>query len=146
MNMTVAPIETSCAGTGLTTGSRPMKRVLVVDDNQWMHQAIMGCLKEHGAPITVSTAGSGSEALDMMQAGDFDMLVADVDLPDMNGYQLIDRVRLQRPTLSFMVTTDDCPKKVVKLLTPPGGYRWIEKPHDARAIAILVRHELDRLA
>ena len=146
MHMTVAPIETSFAGPGLTTGSRPMKRVLVVDDNQWMHQAIMCRLKEHGAPITVATAGNGSEALDMMLSGDFDMLVVDVDLPGMNGYQLIDRVRLQRPTLSIMVTTDDCPAKVTELLTPPRVYRWIERPRDARTIAVLVRPELDRLA
>jgi DNA-binding response OmpR family regulator len=64
----------------------------------------------------------------------------------MNGYELIDQVRQQRPVMPIMVTTDDCSLKVVELLTSLGVNRWIEKPFDGKTIAKAVRTELDRLA
>jgi len=123
-----------------------MKRVLVVDDNQWIREALSDRLKEHLGDIAVTAASNGREALDIMTTGAVDMLITEVDLPGMNGYELIDQVRQQRPVMPIMVTTDDCSLKVVELLTSLGVNKWIEKPFDGKTIAKAVRTELDRLA
>ncbi len=123
-----------------------MKRVLVVDDNRWIREALSDRLQEQLCDIAVAAAGNGREALDIMTTDPVDMLITEVDLPGMNGYELIDQVRQQRPVMPIMVTTDDCSLKVVELLTSLGVNRWIEKPFDGKTIAKAVRTELDRLA
>lgn len=123
-----------------------MKRVLVVDDNRWIREALSDRLKEQLEDISVTAAGSGREALDIMTTDGVDMLITEVDLPGMNGYELINEVRQQRPVMPIVVTTDDCSLKVVELLTSLGVNRWIEKPFDGKTIAKAVRTELDRLA
>jgi two-component system response regulator FlrC len=117
-----------------------------VDDNRGTRDALTNRLKEYLADVTVVAAGDGSEALDIVSAGAIDMLITEVDLPGMDGYELIGLVRRQRPAMPIMVTTDDCSKKVVELLASLGVDWWIEKPFEGRAIAAVVRNELDRLS
>jgi DNA-binding response OmpR family regulator len=123
-----------------------MKSVLLVDDNPWIREALTDRLKEHLGDIAVTATGTGREALDIVTTRPVDMLITEVDLPGMNGYELIDQVRQQRPAMPIMVTTDDCSLKVVELLTNLKVNRWIEKPFDGKTIAAAVRTELDRLA
>lgn len=123
-----------------------MKRVLLVDDNRLVRKAVRDRLMEHLSDVTVAAAGDGREALDIIRTtGAVDMLITEVDLPGMNGYELIGQVRRQT-SMPIMVTTDDCSQKVVQLLTSLGVNRWIEKPFDGKTIAAAVRTELDHLA
>jgi DNA-binding response OmpR family regulator len=124
-----------------------MKRVLLVDDNRLVRKAVRDRLMEHLSDVTVAAAGDGREALDIIKTtGGVDMLITEVDLPGMNGYELIGQVRRQKSSMPIMVTTDDCSQKVVQLLTSLGVNRWIEKPFDGKTIAAAVRTELDQLA
>ena len=66
-------------------------RVLVVDDMVAIREVVAGILERHGA--TVSAAGSGEEALDLLQEWRPDVLVSDLDMPDKDGYWLIAQVR-----------------------------------------------------
>jgi DNA-binding response OmpR family regulator len=122
-----------------------MKKVLLVDDNRWICKAVADRLKEYLTDVTVTAAGTGREALDMITSGPFDMLITEVDLPGMDGYELIGQVRQRRPAMPIMVTTDDCSLKVVELLMTLGVNRWIEKPFDGQTIAAAVRSELEQL-
>ncbi len=122
-----------------------MKNVLLVDDNPWIREAMMDCLKQHLGDIKVTSTGDGREALDIVSNRPVDMLITEVDLPGMNGYELIDGVRQQRPAMPIVVTTDDCSLKIVELLTSLGVNRWVEKPFDGKTIAAAVRTELDRI-
>jgi CheY-like chemotaxis protein len=124
---------------------KAMKRILLVDDNCGTRDALTNRLKEYLADVTVTAAGNGNEALDIITTGSIDVLITEVDLPGMDGYELIGLVRQQRPAMPIMVTTDDCSKKVVELLTSLGVNWWIEKPFEGRAIAAVVRNELDQL-
>jgi len=124
---------------------KTMKRILLVDDNRGTRDALTKRLKEYLADVSVTAAGNGNEALDIITTGSIDMLITEVDLPGMDGYELIGLVRQQRPAMPIMVTTDDCSKKVVELLTSLGVNWWIEKPFEGRAIAAVVRNELDQL-
>jgi len=120
----------------------PMKRVLLVDDNRWIRKALRDRLMEHLDGVTITAAGDGREALEIMTTDPVDMLITEIDLPVMNGYELIGQARQQRPGMPIVVTTDDCSQKVVELLTSLGVNRWIEKPFDGKTIAAAVRTEL----
>ncbi len=66
-------------------------RVLVVDDDEDARDVLKAVLENYGAEVT--TAASGKQALDFLAADKFDVLVSDINMPGIDGYELIRRVR-----------------------------------------------------
>ncbi len=66
-------------------------RVLVVDDESDARELIAAVLTGRGAEVV--TLGSASEALEEMERQRFDVLVSDIGMPEMDGYELIEKVR-----------------------------------------------------
>lgn len=68
--------------------SKDVNRLLVVEDNEVAHQAIISMFEERG--IEVQLAVSGKDALEKIQKTSFDCMVLDLDLPDMKGFELLE--------------------------------------------------------
>ena len=66
-------------------------RILVVDDHRMMLNILRFTLQRAG--FTVSTARNGRAAWELVQAEDFDLLITDYQMPEMNGEMLIQQVR-----------------------------------------------------
>jgi len=66
-------------------------RVLVVDFERDTRELVAAVLTMHGAEVI--SVGSATEALDRMKRQRFDLLISDIRMPEMNGYDLISRVR-----------------------------------------------------
>ena len=71
-------------------------RVLVVDDDEQGRHVIAAQLDDHGAYVLA--AGSAAAALDLLQRERVDVLLADIAMPDEDGYTLIRRVRAMYPS------------------------------------------------
>ena len=69
-------------------------KALVVDDSETVRQAIIRILEDHG--YLVDQAVDGREGLDAARAGNFDLIVTDVDMPRMNGLDLVAEIRRDR--------------------------------------------------
>ena len=66
-------------------------RVLVVDDERDTRELVAAVLTTCGAEVV--SVGSATEALDQMERQRFDLLISDIGMPEMNGYDLISRIR-----------------------------------------------------
>jgi CheY-like chemotaxis protein len=66
-------------------------RVLVVDDERDTRELVAAVLTTCGAEMV--SVGSAGEALDQMERQRFDLLISDIGMPEMNGYDLISRIR-----------------------------------------------------
>ena len=66
-------------------------RVLLVDDSQAMRTFVEAALEDEG--IEVEAASGGAEALRLMPQQAFDLLITDINMPDINGLELIKFVR-----------------------------------------------------
>jgi PAS domain S-box-containing protein len=66
-------------------------RVLVVDDERDTRELVAAVLTTCGAEVV--SVGSAAEALDQMERQGFDLLISDIGMPEMNGYDLIGRIR-----------------------------------------------------
>jgi CheY-like chemotaxis protein len=79
--------------------------ILVVDDDPGIREALREALELEG--YQVALAGTGSQALAMMESSPPDLVLLDLMIPDLNGWQVIERMR-RSPRLSgipvFVVT------------------------------------------
>jgi CheY-like chemotaxis protein len=72
---------------------RPNKSLLVVEDNESQRGAIVELIGDPDVEITA--VGSGQEALDALRTRHFDCMVLDLGLPDMSGFEFIDRMKTE---------------------------------------------------
>ncbi len=92
-------------GTGETGGPPPSIRVLLCEDEALIRISPADYLQDFG--MTVVEAGNAKEALDAVDGAAIDILVTDVHLPDMNGLDLLHRMRETHPTLPVIFATGD---------------------------------------
>jgi DNA-binding response OmpR family regulator len=80
--------------------NKSVRSILVVDDDDEVLDTIRQVLVDTG--FHVETAATGSEALDMIERQDFDLMVADIKLPGLTGTELARRARRFQPTLKCL--------------------------------------------
>ena len=80
-----------------------MAKILVVDDQESMRQIIAGMLAEHGH--SVKTSDDGAAALAEAKASSFDLIVADVNMPRMDGLEFLKQIRSEKPDSHVVFVT-----------------------------------------
>jgi len=102
-------------------------RILVVEDDARLQKSLERALTEHG--YAVDTAGDGASALFKAEAVDYDVIVLDVMLPVVTGWDVVDRLRRSKATPVLMLTARDTPPDRVKGLDL-GADDYLVKPFD----------------
>lgn len=74
----------------------PTQRALIVDDSEVLRRLIEMCLRPAG--FEIATAGSGSEALDVAATFEPDLVLLDIGLPDMTGWDVLAELRASAAT------------------------------------------------
>ena len=96
--------------------SRP--RVLVVEDSAAMRGLVTATL-ENGGAYEVTQAQSGFDALRRLPRSSFDLIITDINMPDINGLELIHAIRQQarhRRTPLVVITANDRDRDVERAL------------------------------
>jgi hypothetical protein len=70
--------------------AKSVKQLLIVEDNATEAKSLVALLEDGGVEITV--AASGEEAIGLLSSGSFDCMVLDLALPDMSGFELLERI------------------------------------------------------
>ena len=78
-----------------------MSKVLVVDDSNTLREMISELLKENG--LNIDVASNGVEALEKIQGNRPDLVVLDIVMPGMNGYELCRKIKADPKTQSVPV-------------------------------------------
>ncbi|MGH3166795.1 MAG: response regulator transcription factor [Trebonia sp.] len=116
--------------------------LLVVDDEQFLRDAVAMLLSSLG--FTVASAGTGTEALRLARSRPFDLLILDVMLPDLDGFEIVQRLRKDknRVPVIFLTAKDTREDKVSGLTI--GGDDYITKPFHLEELTARVRTVLRR--
>ena len=105
-------------------------RVLVVDDDPALLQALPEALQLRMAGVTVDTADSALAALDRLAARDYDAIITDIKMPGTNGLGLLAEIRTRWPdTPTIMITGHGEHALAIEALRG-GAYDFIQKPID----------------
>jgi two-component system OmpR family response regulator len=123
-------------------GSGPKPRLLVVEDEPNLLEVLAASLRYAG--FDTVAAATGQEALTEAQRHRPDAIVLDVMLPDMDGFEVLRRLRANTPVPVLFLTARDATEDKVRGLTI-GGDDYITKPFSldeviARIHAVLRRH------
>ena len=70
-----------------------MKRVLIVEDSDSTRAMMRSIVEDIGEDFYVVEAANGFEALKILPAEDFDLIITDINMPDINGLELINFIK-----------------------------------------------------
>ncbi len=117
-----------------------MSDILVVDDSKVMRDMITACLRPDGS-LAVTHAASGLEAIERLSLQPFDLVVLDLNMPDIGGLEVVEFVRAQDtlknvPILIVTTRSDDGSRERV---LAAGATRYLTKPFTPEAILAEVR-------
>ncbi len=123
-----------------------MPLILVVDDDRAVAQTIAACLHQDGHEVLVSN--DGSEALELAETNPIDLVVLDVMMPGMDGFEVCRRLRNSPASATapiiFLTALAELEDKVEGFLA--GGDDYLTKPFDLEELELRVRAVLRRSA
>lgn len=119
-------------------------RVLVVDDSSVMRAMILKTMRMTDLPLgTIHQASDGREGLSVLAEHPVDLLIADINMPVMNGEEMINRIRKNPdwdPLAIIVVSTEGSDTRIERLEAK--GAVFIHKPFSPETIRDTVRRIL----
>jgi two-component system nitrogen regulation response regulator NtrX len=118
------------------------ERILVVDDEPSIQKSLRGILEDEG--YAVLEAMTGQAALDALAAQQVDLVLLDIWLPDLDGVDVLGRIKAGRPDLPVVMMSGHGTIEVAVRATKLGAYDFIEKPLGMEKTILTIRHALDQ--
>lgn len=112
-------------------------RILIIDDEPNQVISIKSFLKRRG--YNVSTAGSGSEGLKIVEAGAIDLVLSDFRMPDMNGLEVVQAIHKFNPGIFIIVITAFSDSKDAVQVMKQGAFDYLSKPVDLDELELLIK-------
>jgi CheY-like chemotaxis protein len=110
------------------------KTLLVVDDDEGSREGLARLLQQAG--YTTATAGNGQEALDYLSGGRADLVLLDMLMPVMDGWQFLRRLRQKHASPPVVVTTGTILTR--EWANANGCAGFVRKPIDTEALLLEV--------
>ncbi len=109
--------------------SQPDLKFLIVDDFSTMRRIVRGLLKEIGYS-NADEAEDGAVALQMMKTSKYDFVVSDINMPNMNGFDLLKAVKADDNLkhIPVLMVTAEARKEDIVLAAQTGAAGYIVKP------------------
>lgn len=102
------------------------KQMLIVDDSATMRNMIKAVVQEMGHQC--HTAQDGEKAFKLCQAQQFDLIITDINMPNMDGIELIRLIRESHNATPILVITTEGGENVKQAGKAAGASGWIVKP------------------
>jgi len=103
-----------------------MKKILVADDEELIRMSIYRYLTSSG--YTVDTACNGRELVRMLEQDKFDIVVTDLEMPELNAVEVISRMREMGLKLPVIVISAYFSEKTIEESLSKGAFKCIHKP------------------
>jgi DNA-binding NtrC family response regulator len=113
-------------------------RVLIVDDEEAARQGLSELVASWG--YETATAGDGREALERMEGFAPLVIITDVIMPNMDGFQLLTRIRQDSPDVAvILLTGQGSVDAAIRSVKDEGAFYYFEKPIDMRRLQLVLK-------
>ena len=121
-----------------------IETIIVVDDEEIVLASINSFLGLE-TEYKVITFTSAVEALDYIKANDFDLVISDYLMPEMDGISFLANVREIRPEVPRIILTGYADKEnAIKAINEVGLFQYIEKPWDNNDLLLIIRNGMEK--
>jgi two-component system, chemotaxis family, chemotaxis protein CheY len=122
-------------------------KFLIVDDFSTMRRIVRGLLKEMGCNNS-DEAEDGAVALSMLKNNKYDFVVSDINMPNMNGFDLLKAVKAEESLrhIPVLMVTAEARKEDIVLAAQSGAAGYIVKPFTKATLEEKVTKILQKLA
>jgi two-component system response regulator PilR (NtrC family) len=118
------------------------QKILVVDDEKSMCEFLEIMLKKDGYEVATTT--SGEEALDLLDKNLYSMVLTDVKMPGVNGFDVLRKTKEVSPdTVVIMITAYGSPEGAVTAIKE-GAYDYVTKPFRVEEVKLTIKKSLER--
>lgn len=117
-----------------------MHRVLVVDDDKVLQDSVKQALEYHH--FLVETADNGKEALNAVVRQKYDLVVMDVNMPEMDGITALQEIKKHDPSIIVLILTAYSNVGDAVKVVKEGAYNYLEKPISSENLVALIKRAL----
>ena len=115
--------------------------ILVVDDEKSLRRVVQVQLERRGYSVT--TAGSGEEALGLLRGNGFQLILSDLRMPGLSGLELLKEIRRCSPKSKVIILTAFGTVETAVEAMQGGAYHYVTKPVNFDELAIVVERALE---
>ncbi|HHP7234994.1 MAG TPA: response regulator [Desulfobacterales bacterium] len=119
----------------------PAHNILVVDDEPVVREVLEEALELQGEKVT--SCGTARAGLQELEAGAFDLVLLDVNLPDMDGFEALSRMRKHWEDLLVVMMTGDATIESAVEALKGGAYDYLRKPIHIEELRKTIKYALD---
>jgi two-component system chemotaxis response regulator CheY len=120
-----------------------VKKILVIDDSETIRQQVKQALAATGYEII--EAVDGVDGLEKLRAlADLDMALCDVNMPRMNGLDMIAEVQRSGPKIPILMLTTEGQPSLIRRARESGAKGWIVKPFKPELLVAAVTKLIDQ--
>ena len=116
-------------------------KILIVDDSQELLEIMCEYLETCGYTVHMTT--ESKEALRLIAAAEYDVVVSDIHMPEMDGLELMARVKNKHPGLPVVLITGYSVSEARKIAMEKGADAFVEKPFHMKEIIDVVANLLN---
>ncbi|MFP5490576.1 MAG: sigma-54-dependent transcriptional regulator [Bacteriovoracia bacterium] len=117
-----------------------MHKVLVVDDDKVLQQSVRQALEFHH--FVVEVADNGKEAVSKVYRDKYDLVVMDVNMPEMDGIQALTEIKKHDPAMIVLILTAYSNVTDAVKAVKEGAYNYLEKPISGENLVALIKRAL----
>jgi len=118
-----------------------MARILVVDDESSIRRTLKDILEFEKHQVEL--ASNGQEAIDFVNDEDFDVVLLDIKMPEMDGMEVLEKIIQNKDIPVVMISGHGTIETAVEALRK-GAYDFIVKPPDLNRLLVTVRNAIDK--
>ena len=118
-----------------------MSRILIIDDQDPIRRVLRDILENE--KYQVDDASNGPTALQMLKEQEYDAILCDIKMPDMDGIEVLEQVKATSDTPVIMISGHGTIDSAVDAIKK-GAFDFIQKPPDLNRLLITVRNALDK--
>jgi two-component system invasion response regulator UvrY len=116
-----------------------MTRVLVVDDHEIVRAGVKELLSEFNEFTVAGEAGSGAGAVSMVRESDWDIVLLDISMPDMNGIDTLKQIKGIKPNLPVLILTSHPEENYAINLLRAGARGYLHKECTPQVLVDAIR-------